>query len=61
MSLDIWSDIMGMALDKGDVLTAQQRMNILGYVGRGNRRVPEKAMETWRFLFGVDCVMYYAS
>lgn len=61
MSLDIWSDVMGMALDKGNVLTAQQRMNILAYVGRGNRRVPEKAMEIWRFLFDVDCVMYHAS
>ncbi|CAG7953166.1 unnamed protein product [Penicillium nalgiovense] len=61
MSLDIWSDVMGMALDKGDVLTAQQRMNILGYVGRGNQRVPEKAMEIWGFLFDVDCAMYHAS
>ncbi|CAI7572044.1 unnamed protein product [Penicillium glandicola] len=58
MSLDIWSDVVGMALDKGDIPTAGQRKNILGYVGAmGDRPMPEKA-EICQFLFDVDCLMY---
>ncbi|KAJ5448726.1 hypothetical protein N7445_003547 [Penicillium cf. griseofulvum] len=59
MSLGTWSDIMGMALDKGDVLTASQRKKILQYaVTLVDRPVPEKVMEIWQFLFNVGCILY---
>lgn len=46
MSLDTWSDVMGMVLDKGDFHTAEQRKNILRHVvAMGDRFVPEKSLK----------------
>jgi hypothetical protein len=58
MTLDTWSDVMGMALDKGDILTAEQRKKIIRYVTFVDKPLPEKAMEVWQFLFDVGCIMY---
>ncbi|KAJ5823569.1 hypothetical protein N7447_005909 [Penicillium robsamsonii] len=63
MSLDIWSGVMGMALDNGNILTVDQRKNILQYAVDIDRPMPEKALteRLWGFLFDVDCIMHHAS